>query len=248
MTDEDEFGLDFGDLVVEAEALAMPEQILLAGGAGAGKTHSALSLTEIDELTPMLYIDTEGSTVGVASKFDHSKVTVLRVKTHKELKTVVDKVVANPNAYKSVVIDTIDTAQERVINLLQSTANDGFEVWRKVGTWLMGNDGDGLMHKLKAAPFLSVVIVHTREEKSESGAIIQKVLLQGSAKDKIASVPDVVIYQKRQQGKGDDGKPKVMTTVYTVGTKAFDQAKSRFDLPPTMADATLADVIREIKK
>jgi len=244
----DEFALDFGDLVVEASALAMPEQILLVGGAGAGKTHSALSLTEIDELTPMLYIDTEGSTVGVASKFDHDKVTVLRVKSHKDLKSVVDKVLANQDAYKTVVIDTIDTAQERAINLLQAGSSDGFEVWRKVGTWLMGNDGDGLMHKLKGASFLSVVVVHSREEKSESGSIIQKVLLQGSAKDKIASVPDVVIYQKRGQAKGDDGKIKAVTTVYTVGTKTFDQAKSRFDLPATMTDATLADVIREIQK
>ena len=246
----DDFALDFGDLVVEPEHLSTPEQILLVGTAGSGKSHSALTLTQVEGLYPVLYIDTEGSTIGVADKFDRSRLTVLRVKTHKELKTVLDKLLdaGDKVPYKSVVIDTIDAAQERAVNLLQSQAtSNGFEVWSKVATWLTGNDNDGLMHKLKAAPFLSVVIVHTREEKSQSGAVIQKVKLSGSSKDVIASIPDMVLYQRRLQSKGNDGKVDVKTTVYTVGTKTFDQAKSRFDLPPVLEDATLADVFNMIR-
>ena len=248
---EESFELDFGDLVVKPEHLATPEQILLVGGPGSGKTHSAFSLTEVEDLYPMLYIDTEGSTIGVADKFDQSRVTVLRVNTHEELKKVLDKILkAGKNLpYKTVVIDTIDAAQERAINLLKSRSGDnGYEVWAKVSTWLTGNDNDGLMHKLKKAPFLSVVIVHTREEKSTSGAVIQKVKLQGSSKDVIASIPDMVLYQKRLQERDKSGNISVATTVYTVGTKSFDQAKSRFDLPPVLTDATLATVFEQIRK
>jgi hypothetical protein len=92
-----------------------------------------------------------------------------------------------------------------------------------------------------------VVVVHTREEKSDSGALIQKVKLQGSSKDNFASIPDLVIHQVRRMSKGEKGDPELTTTIYTVGTKSFSQAKNRFGLPPVMKNATLRDVFHAIR-
>lgn len=244
---KDEFEFDFGDMEITAEHLGKPEQILLVGGPGSGKTHSALTLTEVEGFYPMLYLDTEGSTIGVADKFDKSRLTVLRIKTHEELRKITNDLLNKKHKYKTVVIDTIDTAQERAINLLKKKyPTDGYAVWGDVATWLTGADGNGLMMRLKDADFLSVVVVHAREEKSGSGAVIEKPRLQGSSKDVIASIPDCVFYQSRTTKKDDAGKVYAETTVYTVGTKKFDQAKSRFDLPPVMQGATLATVMNTI--
>lgn len=245
----DDFELPDG-VEVTPEHLGTPEQILLVGGPGSGKTHSALTLTEVDGCWPVLYIDTEGSTIGVADKFDKSRVTVARVKTHEQLRKITDDLLTKKHPYKTVVIDTLDTAQERAINLMRKkygdTGDGVFVMWRKVGNWLIGADDDGLIHKLKQADFLSVLVVHTREEKLDSGAIVEKPKLQGGAKDVLASIPDCVFFQKRSAKKsGDDIVAE--TTVYTVGTKSFEQAKSRFDLPAVMKDATLATVMNQIR-
>ena len=245
----DDFELPDG-VEVTPEHLGTPEQILLVGGPGSGKTHSALTLTEVEGCYPLLYIDTEGSTIGVADKFDKSRVTVARVKTHKELKAITDGLLTKKHPYKTVVIDTLDTAQERAINLLRKkhgdTGDGVFAMWREVGNWLIGADNDGLIHKLKSADFLSVLVVHSREEKLDSGAIVEKPRLQGGAKDVLASIPDCVFFQKRASKKEGD-EVVAETTVYTVGTKSFQQAKSRFDLPPIMKDATLASVMTTIR-
>lgn len=241
----DEFELDLSKFVMKKDALDFPELAALVAMAGQGKTHSALAMTEVEGLWPVLVLDTEGSTVGVAQNFDPDRFDVIRIHTHKQLEQVVDSLVTKTHKYKTVVIDTIDTAQERaLLKFEKDNPGDGFAKWAEVSKWLMG-DG-GLLPRLKAAPFFSVVIVHTREEKSESGSIIQKVKLQGSAKDSFASAPDVVFYQTRKLVKVGD-ETKLQTKVYTVGTKAFDQAKNRFGLPYVMEDATLATVFRAIQ-
>jgi hypothetical protein len=241
----DEFELDLSKFVMSKDALDFPELAALVAMAGQGKTHSALAMTEVDGLWPVLVLDTEGSTVGVAQNFDPERFDVIRINTHKQLEQVVNSLLTKTHKYKTVVIDTIDTAQERaLLKFEKDNPGDGFAKWGEVAKWLLGDAG--LLPRLKAAPFFAVVICHSREEKSESGAIIQKVKLQGSAKDNFASAPDVVFYQTRKLAKVGD-ETLLQTKVYTVGTKAFDQAKNRFGLPYVMEDATLATVFKAIR-
>lgn len=244
-TEPDSFELNLDHLVMDKTALEFPELAALVASPGQGKTHSALAMTEVDGLWPVLVLDTEGSTVGVAQNFDPERFDVIRIHTHKQLEQIVDSLLAKTHKYKTVVVDTLDMAQERaLIKFEKDNPGDGFAKWGEVARWLLGDQG--LLPRLKAAPFFSVVIVHTREEKSDSGAIVQKVKLQGSAKDNFASAPDVVFYQVRKLAKVGD-ESVLRTKVFTVGTKAFDQAKNRFDLPYVMDDSTLADVFKAIQ-
>lgn len=247
MTDEETFELDLSHLVSDAGDLHSPRQILLAGQAGSGKTHSALTTTEVEGLYPVLYLDLEDSTVGVVSNFDHSRVDVIRIRSHKQLSQVIKAITTKTHKYKTVVIDTLDKAQERALEYYQNqNPSDGFAAWRELGEWL-GND-DGLVNSLKAADFLSVLVIHTREEKSDSGAIVQRLKLQGSQKDNLPSIPDAVFYQTRRVVKVEgEPEPKAVTTVYTLGTKTFEQAKNRFNLPLKMVDTTLKDVLEYIR-
>ena len=243
----DEFELDLSSLVMGKDALDFPELAALVAMPGQGKTHSALDMTKVDGLWPVLVLDTEGSTVGVAQNFDPERFDVIRIHNHKQLDQVVEKLLTKTHKYKTVVIDTVDTAYERALNKFEKdNPTDGFAKYREGKAWLLGDQG--LLPKLKAAPFFSVVIVHTREEKSTSGAIIQKVKLEGAAKDNFASVPDVVLYQTRKLSRNSEGDSVLETKVFTVGTKVFDQAKNRFDLPFVMDGATLRHVFEAIQK
>lgn len=242
----DEFELNLDHLVMDKTALAMPDLAALVAEAGSGKTHSALDLTKVDGMWPLLVLDTEGSTVGVSQNFDPERFDVIKITNHKQLSQMIKVLTTKSHKYKTVVIDTIDTAQERALEHFDSeNPGDGFAKWKDVAAWLTGDKG--LMHTLRRADFFSVVVVHSREEKSDSGAVIQKVKLQGSSKDVFASIPDLVLYQTRRLAKNEQGKSEVSTTVYTVGTKTFSQAKNRFGLEPIMKDSTLKDVFEAIR-
>lgn len=244
----DEFELDLSDYVEDHSALLFPSLAALVGEAGAGKTYSALSASQVEGLYPMLYLDTEGSTVGVINNFDAAKVDVVRVDTHKKLDTIIKAVLTKTNKYKSIVIDTLDTAQERAAAKFQrDNPTDGFAAFRELKDWLVSDDG--LLHQLRRADITAIVVLHTREEKADSGAVTQRIRLQGAAKDIFASIPDIVLYQTRKVRKIEGEKEaRASSTVYTVGTKEFAQAKNRFDLPMKLTDATLQDVFESIRE
>src|SRR5690606_3812420 len=242
----DDFELNLDHLVMDKSTLAMPDLAALVAEPGQGKTHSALDLTNVDGMWPVLVLDTEGSTVGVSKNFDPERFDVLKIDTHAKLEQIVKLLTTKTHKYKTVVIDTLDTAQERALaHFEQANPGDGFAKWGEVAKWLTGDNG--LLHTLRRADFFAVVVVHTREEKSDSGALIQKVKLQGSSKDNFASIPDIVLTQTRKMAKNEKGEPELSTTVYTVGTKTFSQAKNRFGLPSVMKNATLKDVFEAIK-
>lgn len=242
----DEFELDLSHLVMDKTSLAMPDLAALVAEPGQGKTHSALDLTNVEGMWPVLVLDTEGSTVGVSKNFDPERFDVMKINNHKQLMQLVKALTTKTHKYKTVIIDTLDTAQERALEFFeQENPGDGFAKWGEVAKWLVGDNG--LLHTLRRADFFAVVVVHTREEKSDSGAVIQKVKLQGSAKDNFASIPDIVLTQTRKMTKTEKGDTVLTTTVYTVGTKTFSQAKNRFGLPSVMKDATLKDVFEAIR-
>jgi len=74
----DEFSLD--EFAWKQEGPSLPELIMLYGPYGQGKTHLALSASEVEGLYPMAVLDLEGSTTGVIDKFDRDRVTVIRPK------------------------------------------------------------------------------------------------------------------------------------------------------------------------
>src|SRR5690606_9043519 len=242
----DEFELNLDHLAMDKSTLAMPDLAARVAEPGQGKTHSALDLTNADGMWPVLVLDTEASTVCVSKNFDPERFDVLKIATHAKLEQIVKLLTTKTHNYKTVVIDTLDTAQERaLVHFEQANPGDGFAKWGEVAKWLTGDNG--LLHTLRRADFFAVVVVHTREEKSDSGALIQKVKLQGWSKDNFASIPDLVIHQVRRMSRGERGDPELTTTVYTVGTKSFAKAKMRFGLPPVMKNATLRDVFHAIR-
>ena len=61
--------------------LKYPRLALLYSKPGSGKSHTALTASELPGVKKMLYLDTEGSTVGVANNFDLDKIDIIPVAT-----------------------------------------------------------------------------------------------------------------------------------------------------------------------
>ena len=240
---EDIYELDLTKIVMSKAALSEPQQILLVGEAGNGKTHTALTASRVAGLGPVLVLDTEGSTVGVVNNFPD--VDVVRIENYAQLNQLLESLLSKTHKYKTVIIDTLDSAAELALkNFEKKNPNDGYAKWGMLKDWLtLSAANGGMLHRLKAAPFLSILISHTREEKSDSGAITNKVNLQGSGKNEVPSIPDAVFFLTRvmKQVEGEKDKRPV-TTITTVGTRAFTLAKNRFQLPPQIVDGDLTTV------
>lgn len=234
---------------MDKSAPQRPQQIMLVGNAGAGKTTLALSASRVAELSPVLVLDTEGSTVGISGKFPEAD--VIKIENFKQLQQITNMLLTKTHKYKTVIIDTLDAAQTLAVKSFQrANPRDGYAAWGLVKDLFTDQAANGgWLYGMKYAPFLSILIVHSREEKSESGAITEKLLLQGAAKDTVASIPDVVLYVTRVMKTVEGEKFKRPSpTAYTVPTKKFDLAKSRFDLPAAIEDVTMSSMYDLLSK
>lgn len=229
--------------ITKPEASTKPELALLYGPPGCGKTYCSGSASEIPGVRKVLYLDTEGSTVGTMGGFDPDKIDIIRVDLHPEpfafANTILQKLF-DPGAkydYDVVVIDTFDTLQDLAIKSFDSS--DGWELWRDVKDWSLD-----IAKKLKKLPVLGILVVHDREEKTEGGAIVARLRLAGAAKDILPGIPDMVTYLERKLDK-DDGE------VHTYGyfeSSNKKVTKNRFGFPPIVKDVSLPQLWKFIDK
>ncbi len=237
--------------VRKPDPLAKPEEILLYSQAGSGKTYLAATAANLPGVHKVLYVDTEGSTVGVVSQIEHSdKIDIVRVDQMEHpfawFNTFFsDRVLFKPGAetsYDVIVIDTFDVAQAWAVQYFtenapigQSGHPDTFATWGNVKTWSLN-----IANRLKSHPALAIIVMHDREEKADSGAITKRLSIQGSAKDVFPGIPDVVAYLERVVV---DGKP---TTIAYFGTSDNKVTKDRFNFPPKVANVTLPGLFKFI--
>ena len=64
---------------VKPSDVRYPGLVMLYGRPGSGKTWLAASVSELDSVNKVLYIDTEGSTEGTLVGFDDAKIDILNI-------------------------------------------------------------------------------------------------------------------------------------------------------------------------
>lgn len=257
-----EFELDdvLAKYATKPDPLAKPELMLVYSQPGAGKTHLTGTVADLPEINKVLYLDVEGSTVGVLSRLENAdKIDVVRVDLQPDPRAFLDTILKRllgyrksngeevppeETSYDVYVIDTFDVAQDLFIKYFQATAPitrsgeaDGFAVWGAVKEWSLD-----VGKRLKKVPQLGIIVMHDREEKDKAGAITKKLMLSGSAKDVLPGIPDVVAYLERRL---IDDKPK---TVAYFGTDDGKVTKDRFNFPPKVVDATIPALFGYIDK
>lgn len=241
------YELDLSSIIAPRNKLTRPSQILLVGESGNGKTHNAMTIAQVEGYKNVLVLDTEGSTTGVIDNFPDLNIDVVSIPSYAHLEQIVQNLVTKTHKYDVVILDTLTRAWQRTFNeIVRTNGGDTRAAYGDLKKWIIGDEG--IMFRLKDAPFLSIVIAHSKEDKDANGAVIQRLNIDGGAKSEIASIPDVVLYQKRLLVKNDEtGEQKVETILQTRGDNYFTLAKTRFNrMPDFIREADMPKVFSYI--
>lgn len=185
MTEE----LSFEGRIVKAQEAEGIDTAFIYGESGIGKTWFAASAAEIPAFSPLLILDVEGSTTGLARKYPD--VDVLKINTHEQLELVLDELLTKEHKYQCVVVDTFNVAQDRAeefFSLKPENQNNKFGTYRDLKAWSTRR-----IRQLHAAPFLSIVLMHEKADKDErTGRILNTFKITGGAVQELPTIADVI--------------------------------------------------------
>jgi len=248
---EDEFELDLGAFTIKPDTLEKPELIMLYGPYGQGKTFLAASASEVEDLYPILIIDTEGSTSGTLTSFDSERIDVIRPqkmwpdKEWLKTNTLLNQLLSKKHKYKTVIIDAFDVFFEWGLAHYAVTTKDGggFAKWNEIHEAL--TSPKGMVYKLKNADFLVILVIHEKKEGGDDNSpMFSDFMWQGQGKAKLGQFPDVVGYVTR-----DTNSAGVSTTTLQTAPTKRNAAKSRFEgLPAKITDPSMQKLYDLINK
>ena len=243
--------------VVKAETLSTPNSITVYGPPGKGKSVFGASISEVPGFERTLMIDTEGSSVAVGPWYPN--VDVVKAPTA-DIFTKICEAVLNGTfvekesglPYQCVIIDTLDKAQERQLDLFgespkrfnkQGEENVYFK-WQAIKTWT-----SKLSDAFHQADFLTIFILHEDRDKDETTQkVTTTVMLGGKSQQIFPSVSDMVAYFNLIQVEGDN---KTKTLERAADFRPSDKlvAKQRFagKLDGIILDPTFEKVFRKIE-
>lgn len=226
-------GFSFQKLIHKAEQLNKPNSILLFADPGKGKTWLASSISEVEGYDKVLLIDVEGGASAIAR--DWKNVDVISVKTHEGFVKVIEELLANPDYYNAVIIDTIGVVMDRAEKFFgekPENKNNKFGRWGDLKNW-----ANQVFRDLHTASFTSIIIAHALDEKDETtGAVKTTAMLPGSFKGTLPGIPDIVGYMMIEQT--EDGPQRVLIT----GSSDRLVTKNRFGLPPKIYNPTMKQI------
>ena len=225
---------------------SLPELILFYSDYGQGKTHLALSASEVEGLYPVLVLDLEGSTTGVIDNFDADRVTVVRPKEQwpgnewAATMTIFESLFTQPHKYKTVIVDPLNTLFEWGL-AAGHVPGDGFAKWNFVHEQFTA-DG-GLISRLKDAGFLSILVLHEKKEGGEDdGPTFANFRWQGQGVSRLGQYPDFVGYLTRTTNSAG-----VSTSTLFTAPTARNNAKNRFNLPAKIVDPSMSSIYAMIR-
>jgi len=190
---------------------------------GAGKTWLAASADEIEDYSPVLIVNIEGSAAGVGRKYPN--VDIIEADTFEKLEDIRYSLIHDEHPYKTVVFDTFNVAQNRAEKYFKGkpeNQNNRFGVWGDLKEWSID-----FMREMHHADFMAIFLAHPQVDKDENtGRMITTVQIAGSAKTIVPTIPDLIGYIDFMQDENDN-----VVRVLRVGRSSSIITKNRFGLP-----------------
>ncbi|TXH08887.1 MAG: hypothetical protein E6R03_17485 [Hyphomicrobiaceae bacterium] len=230
--------------VEKASSIDRINSAIIFGDYGMGKTWLGASASEIEDYSPTLIVDIEGSVAGVGRKYPN--VDVVQADTFAKLEYIKQELLDNPKEYGAVIFDTLNVAQKRAkARFKEMYPNNTFAMWDALADWSMD-----FVRSMHHADFMSIFIAHPQTEKDDStGRLTTTVKLAGGARSEVPTVPDLIGYTF--YATNEDGSP---VRALQVGRSANVVTKNRFGLPDVIYPSgnnlgvTIYDIQREIIK
>jgi len=237
--------------IKKAAAVGTPKSILIYGPPKKGKTVFATSIIDVPGFERVLLVDVEGGSSSVNAW--HPNVDVIETPTAREFTRVVEALLNNelvePESglpYQVVIIDTLDKAQERQLEVYAAdpkSAKDGFFKWGALKTWTAK-----MADYLHMAPFLTIFIAHQDDDKDESsGVVTTTVLLAGKSRFTFPSTPDIIGHFSVVTVEEDGKKAPRRIVDFTVSDKLITGQRYADKINGKFIDPTMEKIFRNIE-
>lgn len=236
----------FLQAVKKATAVDKINSAIIFGETGAGKTILGASASAIDDYSPVLIVDIEGSAAGVGRMYPD--VDVVSVGSFEMLEDLRHSLLHDDHPYNTVIFDTYNVGQNRAEKYFKNkpeNLNNKFGAWADLKEWSIS-----FVREMHHAPFTAIFIAHSNTEKDENtGRLLTTVKISGSAKADVPAIPDLIGYLEFVPD--EDGNP---IRVLRVGKSSSIITKNRFGLPDVIMPAegaegpTMTDIQMEILK
>lgn len=229
--------------VKKAEPIDKISSAIFFAEYGTGKTVLAASASMIEDYSPVLIVDIEGSATGIGRLYPDVDIVV--ADTYDKLESLRHQLLTEEHPYKTVIFDTYNVAQNRAEKHFKAkpeNQNNRFGVWGDLKDWSIQ-----FVREMHHAPFLAIFIAHPQTEKDENtGKMTTTVKIAGSAKTDVPTIPDLIGYLEFAEN--EDGE---QVRVLRVGRSSSIITKNRFGLPDTIwptdnEGVTMTDIQMEI--
>lgn len=220
--------------VEKATAVDKMNSAIIFGPSGVGKTVFAASADEIEEYSPVLIVDIEGSAAGVGRLYPN--VDVIKADTFEKLEAVKHDLLNAEHPYKTIIFDTLNVAQDRALAHFTELYT-GYAIWGEVKKWTVD-----FVRDFHHADQLVFFIAHAKQDKDDNtGRIETTVKIASGAVSEVPTVVDLVGYMQWEQ----DGDGKMRRTLL-VDKHPSIVTKNRFGLDGKLYDPTMFSLQAEI--
>jgi len=211
----------FLESVKKATSVDKINSAIIFGEYGTGKTWLGASADDIEDYSPVLIVDIEGSAAGVGRKYPDVDIVV--AESVEKLELLKESLLEDEHPYKAVIFDTLNVAQKRAKTHFKSLyPNNTFAMWDALAEWSLD-----FVRSMHHADFLAIFIAHPQTDKDENtGKMTTTVKLAGGARSEVPTVPDLIGYLGYSED--DEGNP---IRVLHVGRSSSIVTKNRFGLP-----------------